>query len=434
VRFALALVWGPSRGGHAELLAAQVPALTLAFHAGAGGGGGGGGDVGDGGGSDDEDEREEEGHEAARGGEVAGGADSATAAAAAAAAAAAEAAALEAVAGLGRVLERAARSLGGLDERLHASTPFYLLMSRDRFVGLTEFLLPFALLHAPLPLLAAADAPHSGGALAYALAVLLPCVALGAAAHLTLAHGAALAALRRALRGALRGAAGGAGAFAAGAGAEGRERLALEWWACVAAAELVLVLAVLPLLARAFAAALAPFAAAQRRAADEQAKEAADAGTGAAAGADALAAAARGVGVRDVACVAWVAWGCVAFPLGYANFPLALGAALAGVPLMAALGALQRRRRRWLRRALWLASSPAAALLLALALGGGGAALCELREAHAAGAGAGQLLPLATLVALPLHAALGAGEAVGEREGEREREAARRGEAKEKRE
>ena len=51
---------------------------------------------------------------------------------------------------LGAALEMSLRSLSGIEERLHASPPHFLLLSPRLFVGLLEYALPLALLHVPL--------------------------------------------------------------------------------------------------------------------------------------------------------------------------------------------------------------------------------------------------------------------------------------------
>ncbi len=154
---AWALSWGPS-GAHGELLAAGIPALTLAPGGGGGGGGGGG---------------------------------------------------AHAPAALGAALEAAVRSLNGLDEALHAGARCYALLPRvgsdapwaaPRVVPLPEYAVPIALFHAPaLALLLLPRAPPSARALLRrGAAPWAAALAAAGAAYVALMHGGVGGALARA--------------------------------------------------------------------------------------------------------------------------------------------------------------------------------------------------------------------------------------------
>jgi hypothetical protein len=84
---------------------------------------------------------------------------------------------------LGRSIEKWLRTGCGLDERLHASMPFYLSMGLDHFVGLSEYVMPALCFHVPILLVAFSHTP-ARMPLLLALLEALVCFAVGAYTYL----------------------------------------------------------------------------------------------------------------------------------------------------------------------------------------------------------------------------------------------------------
>jgi hypothetical protein len=365
LRFAHAQTWGPT-GPHGELIGANIPAVTVqaVYPDGAAGGAAT---------TDADTDADKEGGPG-----------------------------VLAAMHVGRALEKVTRALCGLEERLHASPPFYMLMSADHFVGLAESMLAFGVGIVPVLLLSAVSPPTGRGAL-YALAVCGIAVATAVILHFALMSDAFLAGALSVVQAYLPWLL--PDAMAADAISSSPAAAAVWVWLLVAAlAYAALVGVALPVLARAW---------------KRPGKGNAHNLTTPAAASSPSRPLPLPLGPADVIRVALTALGGVLYPLAYPCYAVSMAAALTVLPYMTTLLWLHSAatpRATAVARLVWAAASPAS-VVLAVALAGAALpvaeALADLRGLHAVYGLRSPQLPFFTLVLLPLHAALGAAE-VGE--------------------
>jgi hypothetical protein len=276
---------------------------------------------------------------------------------------------------VGRALEGLTRSLTGLDERLHATPPFYHLLSSDAFVGLTEYAIVTGLAAAPVLLLVLGDAPSAAHAL-YGLATLGVAAAGAWLAYAALLHEGVLSLLHTAVGPLLP-------------PASPAARHALAWWLIVGAIEFAVTALVGPVWRRAWAS-LSGRPLPPRRSR-----------------------------LWAVLCLSMLALGYAAWPLLYMNWPLGVVAAWTATPMLVHAASSTSPRVAEVGEgkkeevplpaslpALWLLVSPLGILSCAFLAAGGSVAGEALAVARGLHVDEGALhVPLAGLV-LALHLAL----------------------------